>query len=308
MRIITLTLNPAFDMHCFAKELTLYRENFLECSSLEAGGKGINISRALLSNGIESEAVVIVGKENAEQYLSALKREGLTVKPVFTNGRIRENITIHEGNAPETRISFNGFYADRTLLDDIKNQIGKVDENTIITFTGSIPDGIRVDYVLNLLDLFRVNGAKIVIDSRSVTFDELIKFSPWLIKPNSQEIEEYIGRPIKDIYDAVMAAEELHKAGIENAMITLGGDGAVLVSDEGSFVAIVPKIDAVSTIGAGDSTIAGFIDGVLNKLDKQSVLKRAVAFGSAACLTAGSRPPLLANIEKLLPKITVSEI
>lgn len=101
MKIVTLTLNPAFDMHCFAENFRPYHESIAEITSLEAGGKGVNVSRALSANGVENLAVVVVGKENGDAFLSALEKDGLTCAPVWTDGRIRENVTLHEKTIPK---------------------------------------------------------------------------------------------------------------------------------------------------------------------------------------------------------------
>ena len=308
MRIITITLNPAFDVHCTAKALTLYRENFVKTASVEAGGKGINLSRALMANGIANETVVIVGRENASAYLDALAADGLTVVPVATDGRIRENITIHEKDRPETRISFAGFSCDASILQEITEKIGQVDENTVIAFTGSAPADIDGDSILAFLRIFQKKGAKIIIDSRSVPFEKLIAFQPWLIKPNRDEAAIFSGRKMENREDAIAAAADFHRAGIANVLLTLGSDGAVFACKEGLFCATVPAVEAKSTIGAGDSTIAGFIHGTMCRLNTQALLKRALAYGTAACLREGTLPPTQEDIRAIEPAITVTPV
>ena len=118
MQIITVTLNPAFDVHCTTERFLPYRENIFDVSARDAGGKGVNVSRALLSNGVESLAVCAVGRENGAEFLQALRSEGLTVAAVAVEGRIRENITLHEKENPETRISFSGFSMNEAALAD----------------------------------------------------------------------------------------------------------------------------------------------------------------------------------------------
>lgn len=308
MRIITITLNPAFDVHCDAKDLTLYHENFVKTTARDAGGKGINLSRALVANGISNETVVVVGSENAESYESALAADGLTVVSVMTAGRIRENITIHEADRPETRISFEGFSCTADILRETARRIGQTDENTVIAFTGSAPKGIDADSILEFLNVFRETGAKIIVDSRSIPFSALLKFKPWLIKPNQDEAAIYSGRKVECREDAIAVAKEFHRAGIANVLLTLGGDGAVLACDKGVFCADVPMVEARSTIGAGDSTIAGFIDGTMKNLDTEALLKRAVAYGTAACLQEGTLPPRKEDIEYIEHTVSVTAL
>lgn len=299
MKIVTLTLNPAFDVHCFAEKFRPYHETVAQITSTEAGGKGVNISRALTFNGRDNLAVVIVGKENGAEFCKILEKDGLTIVPVWTEGRIRENITLHEKTEPETRISFNGFTCERGILTQVREKLGTVDENTIVAFAGSIPKCIESADVLSLLSVFKKQGAKIVVDSRSLTLDELLSFKPWLIKPNKDEAESYTGETIDSVETAASIARKLHGFGIENVMISLGDDGAVLACEQGAFHATPPKIDAISTIGAGDSTIAGFIDGHLNGLNAENALKRATAYGTAACLRVGTQPPLPCDVKEI---------
>lgn len=308
MKIVTLTLNPAFDVHCFAENFKPYHESIVDITSKEAGGKGVNVSRALVSNGVDNLAVAIVGKDNGEEFVKALEKDGLTVAPVYTEGRIRENITLHEKENPETRISFNGFSCSAEILEQVKKSVGKVDKETIITFTGSIPKGIKVEQVLSLLDVFKKDGAKVVIDSRSVSLAQLTEFKPWLIKPNKDETENYTGKVINSVQDAAEIAKSIYNQGVENVVVSLGGDGAVLASDKGVFHAVTPKIEVVSTIGAGDSMIAGFIEATANGFSVERALVRAVAFGSSACMMQGTLPPSKENVEYLSEKITLASL
>lgn len=306
MKIVTLTLNPAFDMHCFVSAFRPYHENIAEIQSLEAGGKGVNISRALTENGVENSAVIVAGSENCGEFERQLQADNLTYKLIKTQGRIRENITLHSGDgADETRISFHGFTCDKSMLKRVAESIGGVEKSAVITLTGSIPDGVSVSDVKAFLEDFRSCGAKIVIDSRSFTMADLADFQPWLIKPNEDEASAYLKMPINTPQDALTAAKRLQATGIENVLLSLGGKGATLVSGNGEFFANAPKIDAVSTIGAGDSMIAGFLSAYVTGKNEEDCLRRAVAFGSAACLRAGTLPPLPEDVKKLEEKIAI---
>ena len=152
MNIITITLNPAFDIHCFCESFSQNRENLANITAKDAGGKGINISRALAESGASSTALVVLGDENGDDFLRALSGEKMNVEKILTPGRIRENITIHTKENKETRLSFPGFSADNSLLDSVKSIIeSKLTSDTVITFTGSIPGGISLAAVKEML-------------------------------------------------------------------------------------------------------------------------------------------------------------
>ena len=304
MKIITITLSPAFDIHCSVPNFKPYHENLAEITSTDAGGKGVNISRALTLNGIQNLAFVILGNDNRDSFERALNDENIVYRSLSVDGRIRENITCHTEGAPETRISFKGFEVNAELLaKSADSLLPDVDNDTIITFTGRVPSGIDMDSIKSFLREFSEKGARLVIDSRSFSLNDLRELKPWLIKPNQEEISEYLGRNITDFSEVISAARNLHQDGIENVTVSLGDAGAMLVCDDGTFVAKPPKIDAISTIGAGDSSIAGFLAAETNGLMSYEKLCLAVAYGSAACLTEGTKPPSAENISDILSKI-----
>lgn len=307
MNIITLTLNPAIDVHCHAPTFSACHENLCTVRERSMAGKGVNISRALGFNGVDSLAFVVLGEENGAAFRRSLEADGMNLLSVTVPGAIRENITIHCDDADETRISFAGFSADDTLLDRVYDEIApRVNDDCIVTFTGSNPKGLSMSAVKDFLRNLRKLGARIVIDSRSFTLDDLIEMKPWLIKPNQEEISAYLGREIETVEQVVAAARDLREKGIENVMISLGAKGALLVCSEGVFEAVPPKVEALSTIGAGDSTIAGFLSaGGKSAVER---LRTGVAFGTAACLTSGTKPPLPEDVKAVAAKVTVNEL
>lgn len=302
MKIITLTLSPAFDTHCHADSLRLEHENLIHMDLCQTGGKGVNISRALVSCGTENLALTVLGEENADSFLRNLASDGVTYEAITVPGRIRENITIHVADGTETRLSFPGFPVTADLLDRVAEKLlSRVDGDTVVTMTGRVPQGMAVEEVMTLLREAAQKGAKIVVDSRSFTLDHLKALGPWLIKPNQEEISAYLGREISSLEQTLAEAKSLHEAGIANVMISMGGDGALLVCGDGAFIATPPPVEVKSTIGAGDSSIAGFVS--CDADDPQTRLLRAVAYGTAACMTEGTLPPRAEDVVDLLPKI-----
>ncbi len=301
MKITTLTLNPAFDIHVSLRSFPPGRESLADSVTRDIGGKGINISRALTENGIENTALVVLGKENSADFIQGMERAGLTYQTLLWEGRIRENITIHPEAEPETRLSFKGFECDGSLLQMAEERI---EPQGIVTFTGSVPAGISAQEIEAFLMRLKEKGARLVIDSKSVSLEMLKRIKPWLIKPNAEEMEAYCGKALSE-EELCAAAMELHQAGIANAMISLGGSGAVLAAEGNLYRAYVPAIEAVSTVGAGDSAIAGFLGCGATAEER---LRYAVAYGSAACLRKGTNPPLAKDIKEIFEKVSIQKI
>lgn len=299
MKILTLTLNPAYDIHCYAENFEPFHENLAKVTDYEAGGKGVNISRALTVCGVKNTALVLLGKENGSDFVARLSADGIRYRAIEVPGRIRENITLHTNGKPETRISFEGFRADTALLGEVEKAIlDTVGKGDVVTVTGRNPAGMEIADVKAMLARLTERGIRIVIDSRSFSLDDLLEVKPFLIKPNEEEISAYLGRTVSTFEEVRAAATGLHEAGITNVMISLGAKGAMLVCDKGCFTAMAPKVDAVSTIGAGDSSIAGFLAATAAGMEPDRALRMAVSYGSAACMTSGTRPPEKADVER----------
>ena len=304
MKIVTLTLAAAFDIHCEAEGITVNHENIATVTDYDAGGKGVNISRALKSFGVDNTAVVVVGEDNQAEFVKRLENENISFQTVAIKGRIRENITIHTSDGRETRISFKSAPAPENLLCEISEITDSLcDGDTVLTFTGRLPEGVSLDSAKCYIKELKSRGVRIVLDSRSFALADMLEVKPYLIKPNEEEISAYMGMQISDFASAAEAALKLNSDGIENVMISLGEKGALLCRDGAVYTAAAPRIKAVSTVGAGDSSIAGFLYALSFGENYSVALKTAVAFGSAACLTAGTNPPERESVEKLLSQI-----
>lgn len=304
MRIYTITLNPAYDVHAYAEHFAPFHENLANVTSREAGGKGVNLSRALQSGGTENTAVVVLGRDNCAEFESELERAGLKTILLKKPGRIRENLTLHCTNQPETRISFSGFPADDSLLDEVRTHL-EIDADTVVTFTGRVASGMTMEKVKSFLKDLQTTGAKIVLDSKSFSLEDILEVQPWLIKPNQEEISEYLGCDINSIELAAEKAQIFAERGVHNVMVSLGQQGAMLLQGGACYIATPPAIDAISTIGAGDSSLAGFIAAAQKGESAADCLKTAVAYGTAACLSAGTLPPRQEDLQRIISQVVV---
>ncbi len=307
MNIYTLTLNPAYDVHAFAQELALRHENLAKIQSREAGGKGVNISRALCSGQTPNTAIIVLGKENSGDFTQSLAQSGIDCIYLEKEGRIRENLTLHCGDGTETRISFDGFAVDESVLTEVLANM-ELTQDSIVTFTGRVPAGIPLEKAKDFLKLLQRKGVRIVLDSKSFSIEDILEIQPWLIKPNQEEISEYLGAEIKTPEQALEKAAIFASRGVTNTMVSLGEKGAVLLSDGKAYMATCPPVEAISTIGAGDSTIAGFVAAAYAGGDAEQCLKTAVSYGTAACLTAGTLPPRKEDQQKIYGQVTVKEV
>ena len=305
MKIYTITLNPAYDIHAYTAHFAPFHENLAQIRSKEAGGKGLNISRALKTAKIPNTAVIVLGTDNSAEYKQHLT--GMDCLLFENEGRIRENLTLHCADAPETRISFSGFLLKENILAQIR-EVLTINDRTVITFTGRVPDGIGMGRVKAFLRELQSQGAKIVLDSRSFSMEDLYEVQPWLIKPNQEELSAFFGCAIACVQDAVSKAREIAAHGIANVMVSLGQQGALLAAGRTVLHAMPPEIHPVSTVGAGDSAIAGFLAAAMKEQSPEKCLRMAVAFGTAACLAEGSQPPQSDTVNEVWQQIKIEEV
>ncbi len=303
MKIVTLTFSSAYDVHCDARKIIVGSENFVRLTEKNPGGKGINISRALASFGIKSTAVAVLGEENCAEYVRCLEKEGIDLKKILISGRIRENVTVHTEDGDETRISFVSDKIQDDIMPFVRDLTSELGAGDIVTVTGSIPEGVSILDVKNYIKELQSRKTRVIVDSRSFSLSDIREIKPYLIKPNKCEAEAYLGRRIFTNEDAYRAALDLKELGAENVMLTLGGEGAVLATADVCYFARAPRLNAASTIGAGDSSIAGFIYAVLLGCGEKDALLYSMAFGSAACLKSGTNPPDKADVERILKEI-----
>ncbi len=307
MKIFTVTLSPVIDRYASCESLVPYREHTLTDKGRFAGGKGLNTARALLAYGIPAEALLVLGRENKTDFLGLLPP---TLSPIVveTGGFVRENLTLFSDGGRETRLSFRAPRAEEAILERVYRVLAARGlGDAYITIGGKCPDGLSPSALTSFALRLQGEGARLLIDSRSYSREMIEEIKPYFIKPNGEEIEAY-GYKAFDLSSAAEAARGLCRLGCQNAMVSLGGMGAALASAKGCFIARAPSLTPLSTVGAGDSAIGGFLAAIAKRLEEKERLAYAVSFGSAACLTEGTAPPSRHDIEEFLPKIEIESV
>ncbi|MBO4769584.1 MAG: 1-phosphofructokinase family hexose kinase [Clostridia bacterium] len=301
-KIITICLNPVYDVFLDTDGFALHKENHVKGVYRCIGGKGLNVSRVLHAIGTENTSYVLVGKENGGGISKELDAEGIQHRDFYVDGRVRENFTVRS-DGHETRICTNTFSVSPDFLDCVLKEIVKdVTRDTIVVCSGKFPGGISRGQSVGFVKRLSEASDFVALDSNYFSRDELLDISPWLIKPNEEEIMIFSESGHEDPYQL---AEKAKSAGLRNILLSLGGKGAYYTGEHGKYTVSVPKMKPVSTIGAGDATLAGFIKGFVEDLDIESSLRLACAAGSAACLEEGTTPPSKSNILQLSEKTKV---
>lgn len=307
MHIRTLTLNPAFDLHYQVQAFRVGAENYAQSVRRDAGGKGINTARALTVNGVKCTAFAVLGRDNAAEFEQRLCADRLPYRAVYVPGAIRENMTVHSDGGAETRISLDQFVVPPDTLASLLQQLTPVAADCVLAVGGRIPQGLTLGDVTAFLSTLRRWGTRVVLDSNSMTVESLRRVHPMLVKPNQSELAALCGAlPGADPTDPAACAVRLVREGLcEQALITLGADGAWYSDGARLFRVEAPPIRSVSTIGAGDSVIAGFLAAWAQSAPIDEVLRTAISWGTAACLTPGTHPPTPDRIHAIRPRVRV---
>lgn len=320
--IITVSLSPVIDIHYTAGTFAAFEDNIVDERYVFAAGKGMNVSRALQSIGISAEAHMLLGEENASEYLHLAGDYGVPISCMTTDGAVRENISVNTPNG-ETRICMKGHAISPQILPIFALQIiRKLSEDMAVVFSGSLPKGISQDDFISFVLLIKnaVPETKIILDCPSLTLDSIKQIKPFLIKPNLREaalLLDSTGKTSINITDTnivVKAAKELcSNTETEHCVISCGSSGAAYASINGEIGFInAPKISnkVYSTVGAGDSMLAGILYSFLKEsslnptnpnytYNLSEAIKWGVVFGSAACMNEGTNPPKIEDIYNL---------
>lgn len=292
--IYTITFNPSLDYVLKVPELSLGKINRSENEKIYIGGKGINVSRVLNTLGMKSIPLGFIAGFTGKELKSKLIDSG--IEPEFIEvreGNTRINIKI-KGEV-ETAINANGPNINDYSIALLLKQIDDLDSNDIVILAGYVPSTIDSSiYALICKKLYDKNVPFIVDTSGKHLIDSL-KYNPFLIKPNKEEVEECLGIKIESIEDLRNGMKRLQELGALNVLVSLGEDGAILIDDQGNEYGLAaPSINVVNTVGAGDSMLAGFMYGFLKNRD----YKEALIYG-VACGTATAQCDDLATIDKI---------
>jgi 1-phosphofructokinase len=258
--IVTVTPNPSVDRTLFIDALTRGQVTRARRSLAEPSGKGVNVSLALHAYQHPTTAVLPIGGTSGEQLAQMLASSGVAFRPVPVSGMIRSNISLAESDGTVTKINEAGPSLTRGEVRALRDAaLAASGGATWLAVCGSLPEGVDADFYTGLVGSARQRGVKVALDTSGVALGWALQARPDLVKPNAEELAEAAGRTLATVGDAVEAAQQLRRAGARAVLASLGADGAILVDDDGVVHGEAPVARPVSTVGAGDAMLAGFL-------------------------------------------------
>ena len=307
--IYTITLNPALDRTIWIQKVRDDVSNRIMEEKSFAGGKSVDVSKVLKNLGVDNIALGFVGGFAGRELEGRLLNEGIETDFVRVSGETRTNIIIHETDTGK-QLAFNarGPEIKPDELMQFIEQLEKLPCGDVVAIGGSIPLGVSPEIYRKIISLVKKCQAKVVLDVDGEALRQGIKAHPNVIKPNIHELSELAGRELKGLDDVVTAARSINQQGVEIVLVSMGAKGILLVSDGQQYLAVPPNVNVESTIGAGDSSVAGFVFGLVQGKDLKQCLIYAVAAGTATTLRQGTALCQKDDFERIVPLVLLTDL
>ena len=308
--IVTITLNPCLDEHIIVEQLLVDEANRWTKLHRYAGGKGIDVSRAIHEMGGTTTAYGFIGGAVGRTVEILLDEEGVPFSFTPVEQETRTNFIITDARtSQQTIINAPGPHISEKELERFFKKLGEIQPvPDLMVASGSAPPGVPDNIYYDIITRAKDLGVRTILDSAGQWLKEGIKAKPYLIKPNVHEAEGLLKTELSTEEEIIKAALNLVEMDIEVVIISRGKEGIIAATKEKVFKAVPPAVKVQSTVGAGDCTVAGLASKLAYGEPLMEACRLAVALGAAAALTPGTELAHRADVEKLLPQIKVWEI
>ena len=308
--IYTVTLNPAVDKTIYVDNFTLDAVNRVSSIRQDAGGKGINVSMTIQQLGGTSTAVAFLGGASGSFITSALDEMDIPVRAFAAEGDTRTNTKVVDlVSHTYTDINEPGAAVTKAMLDDALAILAlEINPGDIVVLSGSLPAGAPTKTYATWTRACRKAGARVFLDADGEALVEGLAAKPSLIKPNEVELGRMLGRELADDDSIIASAQELVDDGIEQVMVSMGGAGAIFVTDKGAYRLHQPAVEVISTVGAGDSVVAALAYAADQNLPLEQAARLSMAVGAATVMQPGTEPAKRDDIDRLLDQVQLTRL
>ena len=301
--IYTVTFNPSLDYIVSVKDFRPGMTNRTSSELMLAGGKGINVSIVLGNLGIKSTALGFIAGFTGDEIVRRLHNGGINSEFIKINDGI-SRINIKLKSIDGTEINGQGPHIDSSHIEQLMNRLRRLESGDVLVLAGSIPAGISDNIYKDIMDMLKDKGVQIVVDATSRLLTNVLEYNPFFIKPNQHELGDIFNVTLNTQEEVIPYALELKKMGAVNVCVSMGGKGAILVADDGNvYKAKAPDGILKNSVGAGDSLVAGFLSGWIEKKDYEYAFRKGVATGSASAFS--ERLATNGEVNDLIGKVTI---
>ena len=301
--IYTVTFNPSLDYIVSVKDFRPGMTNRTSSELMLAGGKGINVSIVLGNLGIKSTALGFIAGFTGDEIVRRLHNGGINSEFIKINDGI-SRINIKLKSIDGTEINGQGPHIDSSHIEQLMNRLRRLESGDVLVLAGSIPAGISDNIYKDIMDMLKDKGVQIVVDATSRLLTNVLEYNPFFIKPNQHELGDIFNVTLNTQEEVIPYALELKKMGAVNVCVSMGGKGAILVADDGNvYKAKAPDGILKNSVGAGDSLVAGFLSGWIEKKECEYAFRKGVATGSASAFS--ERLATNGEVNDLIGKVTI---
>ncbi len=307
--VVTITLNPALDLTGSLDAIHVGAISLVNSSSLHAAGKGVNVARVLADLGANVTVTGFLGADNQEMFRQLFQEIGANDQFIRVPGSTRINVKLVEQSGEVSDINFPGIHIDPTAMQAFEAKLDELClDHQFFVFAGSLPKGITPEQCAKWVAHLRQQGKKVLFDSSRQALAAGINAKPWLIKPNDEELSELVGEALTTPEACQHAAQTLAQEGIENIVVSMGADGVMWLSDQQWYQAKPPRMSVVSTVGAGDTLVAGLCWGHMQQWEKTELLSFATALSALAVTQVGVGVSDINQVRTLQKQTTVQRL
>ncbi|MGG5291876.1 1-phosphofructokinase [Pseudomonas shirazensis] len=307
-KILTLTLNPALDITVSLDSLRAGQVNRSQAQHSHAAGKGLNVAQVLADLGHSVTVGGFLGRDNLQPFEALIEWRGFTDCFVRVAGETRSNIKLVEANGCVTDINGQGPEVDAASRSALMRQLLQIaPSHDAVVVAGSLPRGIDPQWFAELLLQLKAQGLKIALDSSGEALRAGLQAAPWLVKPNTDELAEVLGHSVTGRAEQQQAASQLLASGIEHVVVSQGEQGVSWYRAGAALHAQPPQVRVASTVGAGDSLVAGMVHGLLQAESPAQTLRRATAIAAQAVTQVGFGIRDSAQLEQLQAGVHITE-
>ncbi len=308
--IITVTLNPAMDKVLVVDQFNLNVTNRIQKQFNCVGGKGTHISINLSLMGIRNTAVGVVMGPTGDEILEALGSMNIDVRFIrLEEGNSRTNYVLVDSSKNCTLIAEKGKLMDEDVIERLKQLYQSIiNKGDIVVISGDASNQRNTNLQKELMDIAKDRGAKVCLDASGEHLYQGVRNGPFLIKPNLDELSTLYGKEIHNVQDILMAMDILKDFGIENIVVSCGGEGSFAYSEGKYYHVAAPKVEVKNTVGCGDALLAGLLAGLERKLSMQENLRQATAVAAATAMNEATVGFDVKTADKLIKEIEVEII
>lgn len=301
--IYTLTLNPAIDYYMSMGNFQLGSLNSLEEGYTLPGGKGINVSKVLKNFSVESKALGFVGGFTGDYIKKHLNEYEIESDFIELQENTRINIKLKTKDS-ETEIAGKSPTISRENVKELLKKFEEIKKDDVVILSGSVPNSISKSIYADIIKLLP-KDCKVILDTRGLHFVEGLKEGVFLTKPNNHELEEFFNRKLNNIEEIIQAGKDLQALGSKNVLISLGKDGSILITEKEVYIGNAPQGKLISSVGAGDSMVAGVVYGIAKGMTLEDSYKYGIASGSSTAFSEGLTT--FEGMNSLLNKIEIKK-